>query len=258
MAVGFRFQNYGTFTGPAGIYDYDDSEPIWHTLRPEDVSFKLSDLSMILYNNEANYVGFYCNGVSTQLMTLAHSTGNIPSLRIQASNTIVNGNALINGNVIANGSLFLNGVVTLAGVGNLATQVNLGLTSPAKPFDIQHPTKQGHRLRHTSLEGPEIAVYYRGKLENSEVIDLPEYWSGLVDAETISVNLTPFGFYQELFVEKIEWGRRILVKNREGGSIQCYYTVYGERKDMNKLIVEYEGQSPKDYPGEDWLNLKEN
>jgi len=258
MAVGFRYENYGTFTGPAGIYDYDDSEPIWHTLRPEDVSFKLSDLSMILYNNEANYVGFYCNGVSTQLMTLAHSTGNIPALRIQATNTIVNGDTLINGNIIANGALFLNSSVTLAGVGNLATQVNLGLTSPAKPFDIPHPNKQGHRLRHTSLEGPEIGVYYRGKLQDSGVIELPDYWCGLVDAETITVNLTPFGLYQELFVEKIEWGKRILVKNRESGSIQCYYTVYGERKDMNKLIVEYEGNSPKDYPGEDWLNMKGN
>jgi hypothetical protein len=255
---GFRFQNYGTFTGPAGFYDYDASEPIWHTLRPEDVSFKLNDLSMILFNNEANYVGFYCAGTSTQLMTLAHSTGNIPSLRIQASNTIVNGNALINGSIVANGSLFLNGVVTLAGVGNLATQVNLGISSPAKPFDIPHPTKKDYRLRHTSLEGPEIAVYYRGKLENANVIELPEYWSGLVNAETISVNLTPLGVYQELFVEKIEWGKNIIVKNREGGAINCYYTVYAERKDMEKLIVEYEGQSIKDYPGQDWLNMRDN
>jgi hypothetical protein len=213
---------------------------------------------MILFNNEANYVGFYCNGTSTQLMTLAHSTGNIPVLRIQASNTIVNGNAIINGNIIANGSIALNGVVTLAGVGNLATQVNLGLTSPAKPFDISHPTKENYRLRHTSLEGPEIAVYCRGKLENSNVIELPDYWSGLVDQETISVNLTPFNTYQELFVEKIEWGKKVIVKNREGGPVYCYYTVYAERKDMDKLIVEYEGESPKDYPGQDWLNLKEN
>ena len=26
MAVGFRYENYGTFTGPAGVYDYDDSD----------------------------------------------------------------------------------------------------------------------------------------------------------------------------------------------------------------------------------------
>ena len=60
-----------------------------------------------------------------------------------------------------------------------------------------------------------------------------------------------------MFVETIEWGKNIIVKNREGGSISCHYTVYGERTDMEKLIVEYEGQSPKDYPGQDWLNLGE-
>lgn len=254
----FRFRNYGTFTGPAGTYDYDDSEPNWHLIRPEDVSFKLTDLSMLLYNNEANYVGFHCNGVSTQLMTLSHSTGNIPVLRIQATDTLVNGRIIANDDIITNGNVWLNGVVILAGVGNLATQVNLGLTSPAKPFDIPHPTKKNYRLRHTSLEGPEIAVYYRGKLENSNIIELPEYWSGLVDPETISVNLTPFRSYQELFVEKIEWGKNVIIKNREGGPVYCYYTVYAERKDMDKLIVEYEGESPKDYPGQDWLNLKEN
>jgi len=32
--------------------------------------------------------------------------------------------------------------------------------------------------------------------------------------------------------------------------------VYAERNDMDKLIVEYEGESAKDYPGDDWLNLR--
>lgn len=148
--------------------------------------------------------------------------------------------------------------MTLAGVGDVASNIQLAKSLPAKPFDISHPSKEGHRLRHVSLEGPEIAVYYRGKLKGGNVIELPEYWSNLIDPETITVNLTPVGIYQELFVEKIEWGRTIIIKNREGGPINCHYTVYAERKDMEKLIVEYEGESPKDYPGQDWLNLKEN
>ena len=45
------------------------------------------------------------------------------------------------------------------------------------PFDIIHPTKEGWRLRHVCLEGPEIGVYLHGKNKGS-VINLPDYWTG--------------------------------------------------------------------------------
>ena len=92
-------------------------------------------------------------------------------------------------------------------------------------------------------------------MEDTNVIELPEYWKDLIHPESISVNLTPYGTYQELYVEKIVWGQQIIIKNRESGPTNCYFTVYAERKDMEKLIVEYEGTSAKDYPGQDWLNL---
>lgn len=113
------------------------------------------------------------------------------------------------------------------------------VAAPFKQFDIPHPTKEGMRLRHTCLEGPEIGVYYRGRLTNSNVIELPEYWRGLVDAETITVHLTPHTFHQELFVKNIEWGCRINVANNCGGSVDCSYVVYAERKDVDKLEIEY-------------------
>ena len=31
-------------------------------------------------------------------------------------------------------------------------------------------------------------------------------------------------------------------------TIDCFYHVYGERKDVNPLIIEYEGDSWEDYP----------
>ena len=119
-----------------------------------------------------------------------------------------------------------------------------------KSFDIPHPTKENYRLRYICLEGPEAEVYTRGKLQNSTVIELPDYWRELVDAETIGVTLTPIGTFQELFVEKIEWGTRIIVKNSAGGPINCTYVVYGQRKDVTKNIAEYLGNSPEDYPGD--------
>jgi hypothetical protein len=123
------------------------------------------------------------------------------------------------------------------------------LIASKKPFDIPHPTKNGWRLRHVCIEGPSADVYVRGKLNNSNVIELPEYWRKLVDPETITVNLTPIGTHQELYVDKIEWGTRILIKNNCGSGVNCYYTVYGERADTDKNIPEYEG-TYDDYPGD--------
>ena len=124
------------------------------------------------------------------------------------------------------------------------------VAAPFKLFDIPHPTKSGYRLVHTCLEGPEIGVYYRGRLVNSNVIELPEYWRGLVDAETITVSLTPHTFYQELYVKSIEWGTIIKIINNCGGPVDCSYVVYAERKDVPKLKIEPKQEEDKTYPGD--------
>ena len=122
--------------------------------------------------------------------------------------------------------------------------------SSKKGFDIPHPTKKEHRLRYICVEGPSAEVYLRGKLKDKTFIDLPEYWRNLVDAETIGVTLTPVGHYQELYVDKIEWGSRIQIKNNSGSAINCDYIVFAERKDTCKNISEYKGLTPSDYPGD--------
>jgi hypothetical protein len=262
--MSFSFVDYGTFTGPNSVngdYNYDEvsKEGSWWSDLPVDGSFKLSDLAVVLFHNSTDYIGFHVNGTNTSLINLASHTGNIPSFIVKVDNTTINGNILANGNIIANGSIAANGVMTLAGIGDVAANINLAKSLPAKPFDIPHPSKPlTHRLRHVSLEGPEIGVYIRGKLINSNVIELPSYWIDLVDMDTISVQLTPIGTHQELYAdEDVEWGRRIIIKNNSGTSIKCFYTVFAERKDMEKLVVEYEGATIKDYPGQDWLRVKE-
>ena len=253
----FNFINYGTFTGPANDYTFIDTEPLWWEEIPIDTSFKLTDIGVVFFNNPGDYAYFHCAGTSTSNIILEKNAGsNLPSLIAKVSQMIVNGKIIANGNIVVNGTISANNTITLAGIGDVASQINLAKALPAKPFDIPHPSKSTHRLRHVSLEGPEIGVYFRGKLINSTTITVPEYWANLVDAETITVNLTPIGSYQELFVDKIDWGKIIHIKNNSGAAINCYYTVYAERKDMDKLIVEYEGTSPKDYPGQDWLQLK--
>lgn len=107
----------------------------------------------------------------------------------------------------------------------------------AKPFVIDHPTKSNKKLVHVALEGPENGVYVRGRITNSERIELPEYWTNLVDEETITVILQPIGYFQEIIVQHIK-DNVILLKEASDLSIDCYYHVYGTRKDIEKLEVE--------------------
>jgi len=158
-------------------------------------------------------------------------------------NQQINGSGLINiGGSIDSGS-------SINAAGNVTSNGGTHVLSAKKNFDIPHPTKEGWRLRHTCIEGPENAVFFRGVMRDTQYINLPEYWQGLVNPETITVNLTQIGTSQDLIVEKIEWGRRIKVKSGNASAIHCHYVVYGERKDGEVLIAEYEGETPADYPG---------
>ena len=107
-------------------------------------------------------------------------------------------------------------------------------TAKSKSFDIVHPTKENMRLRYGSLEGPENGVYIRGTVE-SNIIELPDYWTGLVHTDSITVSLTSVGSAQNIYVEKIE-NNKVYI----GGELtKAFFTVYGERKDIDKLTVEY-------------------
>ena len=120
--------------------------------------------------------------------------------------------------------------------------------SAKKNFDIPHPTKEGWRLTHSCLEGPEAAVYVRGKLINTNIIKLPEYWEKLVDPDTITVSVTPIGSHQNIFVKEFD-SKEVILESAENIPVCCFYHIFGERIDTEKLIVEYEGDI-EDYPGD--------
>jgi len=229
--MAFSFQNYGTFTGPSIDIKYRDNDDF--SIEQFSGSFNLNDVSMVLAKtteSPADYVYFHLKGTNTKNVTLEASYGPIVKTEILVEKLIVTG--IVKADVVKAKQF----------VGKINTQ-------SWKHFDIEHPTKDGYRLRHSCLEGPENAVYYRGKLVNSNIIELPSYWRGFVDPESITVNLTPHGVYQELFVKNIEWGSKINIVNNLGGPINCSYVICGERIDGEKLIVEYEGKDPEDYPG---------
>ena len=66
---------------------------------------------------------------------------------------------------------------------------------------------------------------------------MPYYWVDLVHEDSITVLLTPIGDSTTYFVEKIEDNKVYVGSNT--GYINLYYTVFGERKDVPKLTIEY-------------------
>ena len=69
------------------------------------------------------------------------------------------------------------------------------LFSSVKAFVEEHPGRDdGAKIVYISLEGPEAAMFYRGKAElvnGSSVVELPEHFTALAAMETASVQLTP-------------------------------------------------------------------
>jgi len=121
-----------------------------------------------------------------------------------------------------------------------------------KGFDIKHPNKEKYRLRHICVEGPEAAVYCRGRVCNgNNVIDLPSYWKGLVDYESITVQLTCLGSHQNVIVKRISpIEDKVYLQSQGGMPVDCFYHIMAARIDGEELVVEYEGESSADYPGD--------
>ena len=179
----------------------------------------------------------------------------IQALLVNGDVTIV-GNTKQTGNTNQTGTITASGTVTASNfVGSVSSAS--GKSSGAKAFDIPHPSKKGHRLRHICLEGPETAVYHRGRLKESNVINLPEYWKDLVHEDSITVQLQPIGSNQNLVIQEFSNEFIVIAEDSTNtdlitdlSTIDCFYHVYGERKDVERLIVEYQGTSTDDYPGD--------
>ena len=149
---------------------------------------------------------------------------------LQSGNTDQTGNFKLDGNYNSSGAISIDGKVTC---GSLSS----GLP---KSFDIKHPSKEGWRLRYACIEGPEAGVYYRGRLKNQKIIKLPYYWKDLVSVDSITVQLQPIGAHQDIIVKR--WDDENIYLQAQGGlPINCFYHVYAERNDIDKLEVEYEG-----------------
>ena len=72
----------------------------------------------------------------------------------------------------------------------------------------------------------------RGTVSVDGIIELPSTWTGNIVPETIHVQLTPIGVYQELFVSSVQYGAKVIVRNAAGGPIKAYYEVTANAKEL--------------------------
>ena len=107
------------------------------------------------------------------------------------------------------------------------------LDAHTKNFKIDHPTKEGYYLIHSSLEGPERGIYHRGKLETSDTIFLPEYWKDLANEINITVQLTPVGNSCQHWIKSIS--KEQIEVGCDCGTPNCHYIVYAERTDQGEF-----------------------
>ena len=124
-------------------------------------------------------------------------------------------------------------------------EVNGSFAASTKSFVIDHQELPGKRLVHATLEGPEHAVFVRGR-SNSLVIEFPEYWTWLIDESTVTVHLTAIGSPDTYYVEKVENNKAYIAVDRKSSifkkllskqKVDFYYMINAERKDVDKLQI---------------------
>jgi hypothetical protein len=111
----------------------------------------------------------------------------------------------------------------------------------SKNFEVEHPTRPGHRIVYASVEGPEVAMFHRGTvdlLDGSATIDLPEHFAALAASETITVQLTPgSGQSRGVGFELSDEGSIAVRELQAGrGSYPLHYLVHAVRRDHRDFV----------------------
>lgn len=116
-------------------------------------------------------------------------------------------------------------------------------SATSKLFKIPHPLKDRCFLQHANLEGPEQAVYYRGRAtvgHNGQVrVQLPSYFAVLTRVESRMAILTPIGDGKGAW-SRLEAGEvgddGFTAYGREGQ--EFFWLVMAVRADVPRLVVD--------------------
>ena len=195
---------------------------IYHTGDTDTfIRFQTNDINLTAGGNNL----FRVDGNSAQNTAVVNEAGIDLDFRVE-SDTVTH-------------ALFVEGSTGNVGIGTASPgatlTVNGIIEATEKSFNIAHPTKEGKRLIYGVLEGPEHGVYVRGK-STEKVIELPEVWTGLVHDDSLTVQLTCKGKPFSIWVEDIRDNKVYI--NTDVEEFEFFYYIQGERKDVDKLIIE--------------------
>jgi hypothetical protein len=165
---------------------------------------------------------------SAALFSVLASGQNLMPINIASTNTT-------SGTLVVTGGVGIGGNINIGGNISAVNATFSGhLAAATKSFKIPHQTKDGY-LQYGVVESNEHSVYVRGKT-SEETITLPDHWSWLVDPNSVTVSLTPYGNPQSLYVISAD-NQKVYVGGVTG---EYSYVVYGTRQDVEALIVETE------------------
>jgi hypothetical protein len=178
-------------------------------------TFRTTDSPVTFGIHSQNGGNIYIKDTSDNVLFYGKDGGNVG-----IGTTSPNQKLAVNGNTNVTGSLDVTGA----------------FTAQTKSFKINHQTVPGKSLVYGVLEGPEHGVYVRGRLTNNNTIILPAEWDWLIDPASITVQLTPIGSHQKLYVDDIV-NNVIFIKNENliNKDINCFYIVHATRKDVDPL-----------------------
>jgi hypothetical protein len=128
----------------------------------------------------------------------------------------------ISGDVVTGGNLGFSDTVGVAALGETSA-------TGTKNFLEPHPSDASKMIRYISLEGNEAGTYFRGrgKFQNGiAVIQVPEDFRIVTDAEGLSIQVTPIGQMASVAVESIGLDRIVVRGSR---NVEFFYTVNGIR-----------------------------
>jgi hypothetical protein len=85
-------------------------------------------------------------------------------------------------------------------------------------------------MENTIFKSTDKTVFVRGKVLNSNTINLPKDWHKTIDVESITVLLTPIGAHQDIIVKRCD-AKQVHLQVNGALPIHCYYQVFAELKE---------------------------
>ena len=127
------------------------------------------------------------------------------------------------------GNVLAAGVLGQSGHYGVFSYGDTGATG-TKSFVEPHPTDATKVVRYVSLEGPEAGTYFRGAgriAHGRAVIEVPESFRMVTDADGLTIQLTPLKAFAELYAEDLSLDRIVIRATRD---VEFHYLVQGVRR----------------------------